>query len=78
MEIFIGQIVLFPYTFTPQGFLPCQGQLLPVQQNLALFSLLGKRFGGDGMTSFGLPNYGKLAPEGSTYCIAIEGVFPQQ
>jgi microcystin-dependent protein len=44
----------------------------------ALFSLIGKNFGGDGQTTFALPNYQGLAPKGSQYFIALNGVFPQR
>jgi microcystin-dependent protein len=53
---FLGQIMLVPYTFAPYGWAFCQGQLLPIAQNTALFSLLGTAFGGDGRSTFALPN----------------------
>jgi microcystin-dependent protein len=53
---FIGQIILVPYSFCPRGFQETQGQLLPIAQNTALFSLLGTTYGGDGRTTFALPN----------------------
>jgi microcystin-dependent protein len=53
---FIGEIRLVPYNFAPQGWAFCQGQLLPIAQNAALFSLLGTYYGGDGRTTFALPN----------------------
>ena len=56
MEPFLGQIALFPYDFAPKGWAPCTGQLLPINQWHALFALLGTRFGGDGRTTFALPN----------------------
>src|SRR5262245_59536413 len=55
MEPFLGQLQLFPYSFAPQGWAPCDGQLLPIAQNTALFSLLGTTSGGDGRTTFALP-----------------------
>lgn len=55
-EAFIGQIQFFPYNFAPRSWAFCNGQLLPISQNSALFSLLGTTFGGDGRTSFGLPD----------------------
>ena len=78
MDQLMGQITLFPYTFTPRGWLPCEGQLLPISQNTALFSLLGTQFGGDGRTIFAIPDYRTAAPPNSRYFIAIEGVFPQR
>lgn len=56
MEPFIGQILLFGFNFAPRGWAFCNGQLLPINQNSALFSLLGTTYGGDGRTTFGLPN----------------------
>jgi microcystin-dependent protein len=53
---FIGQVIPVPYTFAPYGWAFCNGQLLAISQNTALFSLLGTAFGGDGRTTFGLPN----------------------
>lgn len=77
MEPLIGTIILTGADFVPRGWAPCTGQLLPVHQNAALFSLLGKRFGGDGRTTFGLPNL--PSPDGSCqYIIAIAGIFPSR
>jgi microcystin-dependent protein len=53
---FIGQIIQGGWNFAPQGYAFCNGQLLSIAQNSALFSLLGTTFGGDGQTTFGLPN----------------------
>lgn len=55
-EFFIGQIMMTGFSFAPKYFAQCNGQLLPINQNQALFSLLGTRFGGDGKTTFGLPD----------------------
>ena len=73
---FLAEIVLYAFAQPPAGWLPCDGRLLPVNQNQALFSLLGFTFGGDGRTNFALPNYTSLAPEGTHYCIAAQGIFP--
>ena len=56
MEPFIGQIQPFGFNFAPRGWALCDGQLLPISSNTALFSLLGTTFGGDGRTTFGLPD----------------------
>jgi microcystin-dependent protein len=56
MDEFIGIVKLFGGNFAPQGWLLCQGQLLQVRQYTALFSILGTTYGGDGITTFGLPN----------------------
>src|ERR1700704_2178147 len=53
---FIGQITLFAGNFAPRGWAFCNGQLISIAQNSALFSILGTTYGGDGQTTFGLPN----------------------
>ena len=61
-EPFIAEIKIFAGNFAPRGYAFCDGQLLPIAQNTALFSLLGTTFGGDGRTTVGLPNLqGKAA-----------------
>jgi len=55
-EPFVGEIRLFGFNFAPRGWALCDGQLLPVSQNDALFSLIGTIFGGDGRTTFALPD----------------------
>ncbi len=60
----IGQIVLLPYTFAPRGWAVCAGQLLSISQNTALFSILGTNFGGDGRSTFGLPDLRSRIPVG--------------
>ena len=53
---FLGEIKLISWNFPPKGWTFCNGQLLPINQNQALFSLFGTTYGGDGRTTFGLPN----------------------
>lgn len=53
---YIGEIKMFGFNFAPVGWLPCNGQLLSISQNTALFSILGTTYGGDGRTTFALPN----------------------
>jgi microcystin-dependent protein len=53
---YLGEIRTFPFNFAPEGWALCQGQLLSISQNSALFSLLGTQFGGNGTSNFGLPN----------------------
>jgi microcystin-dependent protein len=53
---FIGEIRIMGFTFAPRGWAFCNGQLMSIAQNTAVFSLLGTNFGGDGRTTFGLPN----------------------
>jgi len=59
---FIGQIQLFAGNFAPRGWSFCEGQLLPISQNTALFSILGTIYGGDGRTTFALPDLRGRAP----------------
>jgi microcystin-dependent protein len=75
MEEFMGAIKYFPYTFAPAGWARCEGQLLTIRDNPALFSLLGTRFGGDGVNNFALP---KIPPiEMEIYaCICLYGIYP--
>jgi microcystin-dependent protein len=54
---FIGEIKMVGFTFAPRGYAECNGQLLAISQNTALFSLLGTTYGGDGKTSFALPDF---------------------
>ena len=63
-EPFIGEIVIFAGNFAPRGWAFCEGQLLPISQNSALFSILGTIYGGDGRTTFGLPDLRGRAPIG--------------
>ena len=53
---FVAEIRIFPFNFPPRGWAFCQGQLLPISQNTALFSLLGTTYGGDGKSTFALPD----------------------
>lgn len=55
-DAYVGEIALFPYNFTPRNWLPCDGRLLAISSNTALFSILGTTYGGDGRVTFGLPN----------------------
>jgi len=61
-EPFLGEIRLFGFNFAPEGWALCNGQLLPISQNTALFSLLGTTYGGDGTTTFALPNLQSRVP----------------
>jgi microcystin-dependent protein len=65
VDPFVGEIRLVPYTFAPQGWALCDGRLLPINQNQALFSLLGTSFGGDGKTTFALPDLRGRVPVGA-------------
>lgn len=59
---FVAEIRIFPFNFAPRGWAFCNGQLLPLSQNTALFSLLGTTYGGDGKSTFALPNIQGSAP----------------
>ena len=56
MDVYIGTILMVGFNFAPQGWALCNGQLLSIQQNTALFALLGTTYGGNGQTSFALPD----------------------
>ena len=62
MDPFVAEIRIFPFNFAPKGWAFCDGQLLPLSQNTALFSLLGTTYGGDGKSNFALPNMQGNAP----------------
>ena len=59
---FVAEIRIFPFNFAPKGWALCDGQLLPISQNTALFSLLGTTYGGDGKSTFALPDLQGRAP----------------
>ncbi len=59
---FVAEIRIFPFNFAPHGWAWCDGQLLPLSQNTALFSLLGTTYGGNGQSNFALPNLQGSAP----------------
>jgi microcystin-dependent protein len=64
MDFYLGQIILFAGTFAPVGWKLCDGSLLPISQNDALFSLLGTTYGGDGVNTFALPDLRGAVPLG--------------
>ena len=59
---FVAEIRIFPFNFAPRGWAFCDGQLMPISQNTALFSLLGTTYGGDGKSTFALPDVQGNAP----------------
>lgn len=80
---FVAEIRIFPYYFAPSGWAFCNGQLLPISQNTALFSLLGTYYGGDGKSTFALPNLSGAVALGagqgnglSEYFLGQEGGSP--
>ncbi|MCU1226836.1 MAG: phage Tail Collar domain protein [Edaphobacter sp.] len=77
MDPFLGEIKTVAFNFAPQGWALCNGQSLPINQNQALFALLGTTYGGDGKTTFNLPKLdAKSHTEPVLYIIALAGVFP--
>jgi microcystin-dependent protein len=72
---FMGQIQIFSFNFAPRSWAMCNGQLLPINQNQALFSLLGTQYGGNGQTNFALPNLQGRVPnhQGSGFTMGQAG-----
>jgi microcystin-dependent protein len=81
MDEYIGIVKLYAGTFAPKGWAYCDGQLMSIEQNSALFSLLGTTYGGDGKSTFALPSLedvksGKDAQ--IKYIICLSGMYPQR
>lgn len=74
----IGQVAPFAFGYAPAGWLPCDGRLMPINGNQALFSLLGTTYGGDGRIDFALPGLKPVGPQGPGYFIAVLGAFPSR
>jgi len=72
----LGQVLLTASFSRTAGGVPAKGQLLPISQNAALFSLLGTTYGGDGKVTFALPDLRAIAPSHMTYSICVAGTFP--
>jgi len=70
---YVAQILIVPFNFAPKGWAFCDGQLLPLSQNTALFSLLGTSYGGDGKSTFALPNLQGCVP---IHCNGLSGQGP--
>jgi len=64
-EAYIGEVRFFAFTTVPRGWAPCDGQLLAINQNQALFAILGTTYGGNGTTTFALPNLQGRVPVGA-------------
>lgn len=75
MPRFVGQISLFPFTFEPAEWIFCDGRLLSISENEVLFTRLRNTFGGDGQTSFGVPDLRAIAPKNCQYCISLFGEY---
>lgn len=78
MDPFIGQLMLVCFNYAPQGWMLCDGSLLPISQYQALFSLLGTTFGGNGTTNFGLPDLRGRVPVGATLSGAGTQLTPRK
>jgi microcystin-dependent protein len=73
---FVAEIRIFPFNFAPKGWAFCDGQLLPISQNTALFSLIGTTYGGDGKSNFALPNLqGAVAIHTTQYSSSPLGTY---
>jgi microcystin-dependent protein len=79
-EPFVGEVITVAFNFCPAGWLPLNGQLLPIRQYQVLFSLLGTTYGGDGISTFALPTAKPIftADNHTTIlqCISLFGVYP--
>ena len=78
---FLGEVEAFAFDFCPLGWSTLNGQLLPINQNQALFALLGTAYGGDGHTTFALPTAKPIfTATGAVLlqCIALQGIFPSR
>lgn len=75
-EPLMGEVIMFAGNFAPRGWAFCDGQLLPISQYSALFSLLGTMYGGDGRTTFALPDL--QGDSEVNYIIAIQGIYPSR
>ena len=73
---FLGEIRVFGFNYAPANFAPCNGALMSIMRNQALFSLLGTNYGGNGVSTFALPTLAPVKPGGPFYFICINGTFP--
>jgi microcystin-dependent protein len=80
MDFLLGSIMCFAFNYNPQGCMLCNGQTLSINSNQALFSLIGNQFGGDGSTTFCLPNLNGASRFNGMmkYYIAIQGIYPSR
>ena len=79
MDEYLGVVKLFAGNFAPRGWAYCDGQLLSLSQNTALFSLLGTTYGGDGKSTFALPKLESVKSGKDAeikYIICLEGMYP--
>lgn len=79
MESYLGTILFFAFPFAPMYWMSCDGQILQIAQNTALFSLIGATYGGDGKTTFALPNLNGASPlPAMKYYICTDGIYPSR
>lgn len=79
MEYTLGEIVLFAANYCPNGFFECRGEQLAVNEYMALYSVIGIKFGGDGMNFFNLPNLTGSEPHPELrYGICHNGIYPSR
>jgi microcystin-dependent protein len=82
MDEILGMIKLFGGNFAPKGWFECKGQTLAINGNEALFSILGTQYGGDGRTTFCLPNLVDKCPTDTVkelrYIICYQGIYPER
>lgn len=85
IDYYVGGIVLFPYSFEPVGWMLCDGRVLNIASYQALFSLIGATYGGNGQTTFALPNLNGAFSQPSAdplpsmkYFIAVNGIYPSR
>lgn len=73
---YVGEVTCFGFAFAPVGWIKCEGQLISVQEFNQLFSVIGTAFGGDGISTFGLPNFAPFTEDGGQFCISAFGAAP--
>lgn len=78
---FVGQVMIFAGNFCPKNFAPTNGELMRINTNVVLFSVIGTTYGGDGQSTFALPNNKPILTENGTpltQCIAVQGAYPER
>ena len=73
---YLAEIRVFGFNFAPLGWAFCSGEILPISQNTAVFSLVGTTYGGNGTSDFALPDLRAAAPNNTQYLICSSGIFP--
>lgn len=77
MDEYLSVIKLFACSYAPQEYRKCDGSLMNISENLPLFSLIGTKFGGDGINTFALPNLERASPHSElVYAICVQGLYP--